>query len=97
MGLASNEKTVRAILNATKFGTEPFSAQRFGEEVCYDPDNEMIHLPGEQVVEIIIIGKRMGLFERAGIEQLVNRNPNLTKNLQRILGDYQRSSVSVSQ
>jgi len=39
----------------------------------------------------------MGLFERAGIEQLVNRNPNLTKNLQRILGDYQRSSVSVSQ
>lgn len=97
LGIASKEKTARAILYTAKFGTIPFSAQIFGEEACFDPDNNIIRLPAEQVVEIIVIGKKMGLLGHVSNETMVNKNAGLTKNLQRILEERQKLALSISQ
>ncbi len=88
---AQVDKIVRASLFVSEFGTKPFTAKDFHDKACTHPDKETLHLPTEQVVEIITVCKRIGLFENFDVLNMyVNRNPKLQQDLQRILSEYQK-------
>jgi len=92
LGGAQVDKVVRASLFVAEFGTKPFTAKDFHDKACIHPDIEDFHLSTEQVVEIITVCKRIGLFGSYDVRNMfINRNPKLQKNLQRILGEYQKN------
>ena len=87
------EKVVVVVLRVAGFRDTMFSAQEF-DSACVHPLDNNVHLPFDEVVEILTICRRMGLCESADVRgKFVNRDVKLKGNLQRLSDEYRRLPV----